>query len=109
MGSNPGNLLKSFLLYRHAAAAFYSAAVLPVLPLVAALSVAFLRDPYGALGLWVTQKSAVCILFHAEKVFLILETVFCVYYYVHNGNRKFYHGRFKDNLLLETIVSIPIM
>jgi hypothetical protein len=57
-------------------AAFYSAAVLLVLPLMAALSVAFLRDPYGALGLWGTQKSAVCILFHAEKVFLILETVF---------------------------------
>ena len=74
---------------------------------MAALGVTFLRHPYGALGLWGTQKSAVCILFHAEKVFLILETVFCVYYYVHNGNRKFYHGRFKDNLLLETIVSIP--
>ena len=80
-----------------------------VLPLVAALSVAFLRDPYGALGLWGTQKSAVCILFHAEKVFLILETVFCAYYYVHNGNSTFYYARFKDNLLLETIVSIPIM
>ena len=47
--------------------AFYSAAALLVLPLMAALIVAFLRDPYGALGLWGTQKSAVCILFHAEK------------------------------------------
>ena len=92
-----------------AAATFYSAAVLLVSPVVAALSVAFLRDPYGALGLWGTQKSAVCILFHAEKVFLILETVSCLYYYVHIGNGTFYYARFKDNLLLETIVSIPIM
>ena len=77
---------------------------------MAALSVAFLRDPYGALGLWGTQKSAVCILFHAEKVFLILETVLaCTTTYITGICSTFYYARFKDNLLLETIVSIPIM
>ena len=77
---------------------------------MAALIVAFLRDPYGALGLWGTQKSAVCILFHAEKVFLILETVFArTTTYITGICSTFYYARFKDNLLLETIVSIPIM